>query len=204
MKRWHYTVKKGEIAQLRKETYKSPEAYERAFYKFICKQGWYSNLKDGFRPPEPNGNGGYWMQGYPFFRSWNSDSYRSFNNAGRDGIENGYKKIREALRMEEIQRVMARDELRNKWKRVHEAENITGVSWLTATIYLGLIPDDRDPCFPLDAVEAKQFQMGITTLLNADRNKKRNSHESRKRTQRRTVPDVQEPQGGEGIHPGSN
>jgi hypothetical protein len=168
MERWIYRVNKGEIAKMRKETYKSFSAYERAFYKFICKQGWYSPMRNGFRKPKMKNDGGYWGYGYPCFRDYRSDAYKAFNNAGMRGIDSGYTKLRSEEEMERRRQ----EEFNDKCRNIRRAEYQTGWSHVHACHQLGvdvMLSEES----PLELIEAKQFQMGIQTLINAAKKAKR-------------------------------
>lgn len=149
MKRWHYTVKKGEIAYSRQSTYKSQRAYERAYYKYICKKGWYNPLVNGARKPMINSNHtGFWMEGYPVFRGWRSDPHKWFSAEGDYGIQEGYKGVREKIwaemqaEQDRIRRERQEEDERYRQKREKEIsmshyEKATGLYYYNGRNFLG-------------------------------------------------------------------
>lgn len=172
--------KKGELPRLRIQTYKTEEARRRSYFKHICKEGLYSPLRNGIREPlsDPYGSYNFFNHGYPLYRASKSRARDDWERIGDLILEENRKTDQDRRREVE-------EELLYKkiciLKRFANAERETGWCAFSAIAQLGLEIDSNEvENWPATLIEAKQFQMGLTTLIG----QKTKARRSAKKTHR--------------------
>lgn len=172
--------RKGELPRIRLQTYKTVQQAKRAYIKYICKEGLYSPLRDGIRKPmlNPYSADKMWDHGWPVY--WATRSYirDRWERRGDEALSDRAKTEEQKYREAEEERYQDR---RRTIRRLVDAELATGWPSWRAMVELGVdvsFTEWGDPNIPVELmplVEAKQFQMGLTTLINAAK-KHRKTH----------------------------
>lgn len=189
--KWHLGV-----PSLRMQTYKAAQQAKRSFYKYVCKEGLFTNLVNAIRPAMSNP-----YNPYSFFLS----GYPIYNAPNRSSIRDRWEKIGDqrlkAIRIckEEAEWIRSCKALEEKERHNAElAETLKGTGITAWDAYRELIRTIPPAVICQDLIEAHAFILAIKATL------KSKTYEQHHRTPKRTLQSSSRPTEGRSNRKGCN
>lgn len=191
------TLRRRGIPTLRIQTYKSNQQALRSYYKYVCKEGLFTNLVNGTREalPNPYCYDGFFFSGYPLYeasRSRTRDRWERIGNARLDELHKTEEEKRWALVME-----MRQEEERRSTEFIKLLHG-TGITIFDSCRELGWDMNGVGR----DLLEAQALFLAIKQHIKTTTVTTRNGQHQR--TKRLTVQPVQVPKGRNNNRTGGN
>lgn len=168
---------------------KANEKARRSFYKYVCKEGLFTNLVNGSRPAlsNPYQYDGFFLSGYPLYNASRSRIREYWELEGKERLD----RIR--IAEEEKERAWYLNLMLEEERRDTELFRMLDGSGVTAwDIYASLgWPLVEQKTISRDLLEAHAFLLAIKQHIKNNSNSK---HEQHHRTTKRTLRTVSEPQ----------